>query len=306
MGVCRHSRNERLHGVRVLVLGSNGFIGARFVKMFSDKYEIVAESYDGSRRDHDCTIYDNALSILEACKPAAIVNLAGKSYHTATNDADIYESNLLIQLNVHEACARLRIRPKIVLCSSSAVYASSRDPVEEHSPCAPVNTYAKAKYMQERIALSYHPEQHVVIARLFNVVGPFQNRDFFIPSIIDRLVRYKKKEAATVPLKTLNAMRDFVYINDVCGALSTLIERGAPGEVYNVCCGSGVSIQNVIDAVVEMLELSDVVLDVKEDFVKEGISYQVGSNKKLLKLGWTPLYSIKDSLEAIIREEYGS
>jgi nucleoside-diphosphate-sugar epimerase len=292
--------------VRVLVLGSNGFIGARFVKMFSDRYEIVAESFDGSQPDHDCARYDAAISIIDGCKPAVIVNMAGKSYHTAANDADIYESNMLIQLNVHEACARLRVHPTIILCSSGAVYASSREPVDEHAPCEPVNTYAKAKYMQERIALSYHPEQHVVIARLFNVIGPFQNRDFFIPSLIDRLVRFKKKEAATVPLKTLNAMRDFVHVSDVCDALGTLIEKGAPGEAYNVCSGIGVPIQQVIDNVVRMLELSDVVLDVREDHVKDGIGYQVGSNKKLLKLGWTPQHTIGDSLAAIIREEYGS
>ena len=292
--------------MRVLVLGSNGFIGSRFVRLFSDQYEIVAESYDGSQPGHDCTIYENAASIVDACRPDAIVNLAGKSYHTASGEADMYESNLLVQLNVHEACSRLRLRPAILLCSSSAVYASSTDPVDERAPCAPANTYAKAKYIQERIALSYHPAQPVVIARLFNVIGPFQNPEFFVPSIIHRLVRYQKKEAPTVPLKTLNAMRDFVYIDDVCGALDALVKRGAPGETYNVCGGIGISIQRVIDIAAGKLGIADLVLDAREDSVKEGISYQVGSNTKLLALGWKPRYTIEDSLEAIIREEYGT
>jgi nucleoside-diphosphate-sugar epimerase len=292
--------------VRVLVLGSNGFIGARFVAMFSDAYEIIAEQYDGSRPDHDCTKYENALRIIDSSGPAAIVNMAGKSYHTAADDADIYESNILVQLNIHEACSRLRVSPAIVMCSSSAVYASSTDPVDEGSPCAPANTYARAKYVQERIALSYDPEQPVVIARLFNVVGPFQHRDFFIPTLLDRLVRYKRKEAATVPLKTLNAMRDFIHIDDVCMALAALVERGAPGEIYNVCSGSGVSIRSVIDISAGMLGLDEIALDVKDDFVREGINYQVGSNEKLLALGWAPRFTITDSLEAVIREEYGS
>lgn len=253
----------------------------------------------------DLTAYDEVLAILSKCKIDAVLNLAGKSYHKTQNDAEIYESNLLIQLNLHEAINQLGINPKIIFCSTSAVYKSSLKPVDENSFCLPRNSYAKAKYIQERIGLSYHQKQYVVIARLFNVIGPFQSKNFFIPAIIDRVIRYKNNEITAVKLKTLNAMRDFIYIKDVCSALSFLIEKGERGKIYNICTGEGIYIEGIIKILKEILNISELPLEPEGNYVVEGIDYQVGSNKKMRELGWAPEYSINDSLKEIVKEEYG-
>jgi GDP-4-dehydro-6-deoxy-D-mannose reductase len=210
---------------------------------------------------------------------------------------------LLIQLNVHEAIAELNLAPKIVLCGSSAVYRSSSKEVTEKSRCLPITSYARAKYLQERVALSYSPRQHVTIARLFNVIGPFQSRRYFVPSAIDKIVRYKNREIPKVELTTLNAMRDFVYLDDVCSALALLVKQGANGEVYNVCKGEGVTIATVIDILKELLQVPELCVASKDDRARRGISYQVGSNCKLRGLGWAPRYEMRESLRRIIDAE---
>ena len=292
--------------MRLFVLGSTGFIGKRFVRMFSDTYEIVTE-IDGEKPEFvDLTSYEAMLKYLDEFRPHAILNLAGKSYHTARDDADIYESNILVQLNLHEAIGNLKLNPKIVLCSSSAVYRSSTDPVEERFPCLPRNTYAKAKYVQERIGLSYHPRQHVVVARLFNVIGPHQSKDFFIPAVIERLMKFRNGETKEVRLKTLNAMRDFIFVDDVCSALGALIDKGTSGEIYNICSGRGASIHEVIELLKGIMGMSSVPLSAEDEFVREGINYQVGSDGKIRELGWSPSYDLRDSFATIVREEYGA
>jgi GDP-4-dehydro-6-deoxy-D-mannose reductase len=274
--------------------------------MFSDRYEIVTE-LDGLNTPFlDLTPYETTLRVLNACKPEAVLNLAGMSYHTARNDAEIYESNVLVQLNLHEAARELRLDPRIVVCSSSAVYRSSKDPVDEGARCLPANSYAKAKYVQERVALSYAPRQNVVIARLFNVIGPRQSKEFFLPAIIERILAYRRGETPTVRLKTLNAIRDFIFIDDACAALSTLVEKGLRGETYNVCTGAGTSIGEVLEHLKSILGIAELALEPRDDCVKEGINYQVGTNKKMLDTGWSPAYDVRKSFETIILEEYGN
>jgi nucleoside-diphosphate-sugar epimerase len=296
---------ERSFRVKLLVLGSTGFIGKRFVEMFSGRYEIVTELDGRDEAFIDLIPYDRMRGVLEALRPEAVLNLAGMSYHTARNDAEIYESNVIVQLNLHEAAGELGLSPRVVVCSSSAVYRSSRAPVDEGARCLPANTYARAKYVQERVALGYHPPQHVVVARLFNVIGPRQSTAFFLPAIIERILQYKRGETRSVWLKTLGAMRDFIFVDDVCTGLATLVDRGASGEIYNVCTGTGTSIGEVIDHLRRMLGIAELPLEPQDDSVREGIDYQVGSNKKMLDAGWSPAYDVSKSLEAIM-EEYGN
>ncbi|MFA4947470.1 MAG: NAD-dependent epimerase/dehydratase family protein [Candidatus Krumholzibacteriia bacterium] len=292
--------------MKLFVLGSTGFIGKRFVRMFSGVYEIVTELAGRDRAFVDLTSYDTMLKFLDAHRPSAILNLAGKSYHSAGNDADIYESNVLVELNLHEALDHLNLDSKIVSASSSAVYRSSADPVDEGSPCLPANTYARAKYVQERVGLSYHPRHRVVIARLFNVIGPHQSKDFFIPAIIERLMKFRSGETKDVQLKTLNAVRDFIFVDDACDALRALVDGGASGEIYNVCSGRGISIPEVIEALKDILNISTVPLVARDEFVKEGINCQSGANRKMREIGWSPSFDVRKSLETILREEYGT
>lgn len=290
---------------KLLVLGAGGFIGRRFVESFGDRYDIVPVVSDADGRNPDLSVYAELFPILEEHRPDAVLNLAGKSYHSSGEDAGIYESNIMVELNLHEAVARLGIDAKTVFCSSSAVYGSSSEPVGEDTPCMPVNTYARSKYIQERVASSYHPGQQIVIARLFNVIGPGQNERFFVPTLIGRVLEYRDGTSDTVSLKTLNAMRDFIYIDDVCGALNLLIERGESGEVYNVCTGAGASIEKVIEILRRLLDIPELPVTTRDDRVKEGIDYQVGSRAKIGELGWFPRFDLERSLEAILREEHG-
>jgi nucleoside-diphosphate-sugar epimerase len=105
-------------------------------------------------------------------------------------------------------------------------------------------------------------------ARLFNVIGPFQNENFFIPTLIRRVLKFKNNEIAEVPLKTLNAMREFIYIDDVCSAIDVLIEKGESGGIYNVCSGEGASIEKVIEIIKKLLNTPELPVNTADDHVR--------------------------------------
>jgi nucleoside-diphosphate-sugar epimerase len=296
---------QRFQRVKLFVLGSTGFIGQRFVGVAPEGFEIVSEIDPANPAFVDLTRYETMLRWLDDLRPDAVLNLAGKSYHTAANDADIYESNVLVELNLHEAIDALKLSPTVVVASSSAVYRGSAEPVDEDASCLPAGTYGRAKYVQERVGLSYRPRQRVIVARLFNVIGPRQSRDFFLPAVIERLVRFKNGETKEVALKTLEATRDFIYVDDACRALAAIVARGADGEIYNVCSGKGTSVGEAIEILRGVFGLARVPLAPRDDSVKEGVARQIGSNRKLRGLGWSPSFDIERAIETIVREEYG-
>ena len=145
-----------------------------------------------------------------------------------------------------------------------------------------------------------------MIARLFNVIGPHQSKDFFIPAIIERLMKFRNGE--TERRAAENAQRDaglHIRRRRLRRAPRARRREGASGEIYNVCSGRGVSIREVIEALKDILNIPTVPLVARDEFVKEGINYQTGANRKMREIGWSPSFDIRKSLETILREEYG-
>ena len=88
-----------------------------------------------------------------------------------------------------------------------------------------------------------------------------------MPAVIDRMISYKNNKITAVKVKTLNAMRDFIYINDVCSALNVLLEKGVSGEIYNVCTGRGTYIEEAIKILKELLNILELPLEVERNDV---------------------------------------
>jgi GDP-4-dehydro-6-deoxy-D-mannose reductase len=89
--------------------------------------------------------------------------------------------------------------------------------------------------------------QHVVTVRPFNHIGPGQSPNFAVSALSKRIVDAERAGAAEIPVGNLSARRDFTDVRDVVRSYRMLIESGAPGEIYNVCSGRDVSIQEIAD-----------------------------------------------------------
>src|SRR5690606_15469175 len=112
-------------------------------------------------------------------------------------------------------------------------------PITEEQPLRPVSPYAASKCAADHVALQAFlgHDQQVIRARPFNHLGPGQTDRFVAPALAGRVARNELTGEEVVQVGNLSPKRDFTDVRDVVRAYRLLVERGTPGEVYNVCSG---------------------------------------------------------------------
>jgi GDP-4-dehydro-6-deoxy-D-mannose reductase len=120
-------------------------------------------------------------------------------------------------------------------------------PLDELTPTAPLTPYAASKLAAEALvgqAFRGHG-QEVIVVRPFNHIGPGQMPNFAVPALAKRIVDADRQGDSSIAVGNLAARRDFTDVRDVVKAYRLLIESGTPGEVYNVCSGHDVAIEEI-------------------------------------------------------------
>jgi GDP-4-dehydro-6-deoxy-D-mannose reductase len=137
---------------------------------------------------------------------------------------------------------------RVVIPSSSLIYAAADVPLTEDCPLLPSNPYALSKLAQELVGIENTGGPLVLVARAFNHIGPRQD-PFFAASGFARRVadieagRWKPE----MQVGNLDACRDLTDVRDTVRAYRAIAERGRPGRAYNVCSGRAVAIGEVLD-----------------------------------------------------------
>lgn len=252
-------------------------------------------------------------SLLEAQPPDVIFHLAGVSYQPAAGADLAYAlaTNVGGLVNLLEGVRPLRdagrIDPVVLAIGSGEQYGrhdASDLPLAETAEQRPVTFYAATKQAQEAFALAAHRVAglRIVCTRSFNHSGRGQARQFLLPSLVER-ARAAKRDGQPVRIGNTDVTRDFLHVEDVVSAYISLVSRGRPGEVYNVCSGVGV---RVGDLAAEVLAAAGVRSPLEVDPALQravDVPMLVGSNAKLrAATGWTPVKSrsaiIQDLLDA--------
>ena len=186
-------------------------------------------------------------------------------------------------------------RARIVVGSSAGVYGNpQRLPIDEGHPCAPVNGYGSTKLAAERLALRHGGE--VVVARIFNVVGPGQSEDHVCGRLAARLAG--ARTAITLEVGPLRPTRDFIDVRDVGAALLLAADRAAPGTTVNVASGVEISVGEVLSTLVRLANVE--VRVVERDDVAPGVPRSVADVTRLRQLGFQPLHGIERSLRDLV------
>jgi GDP-4-dehydro-6-deoxy-D-mannose reductase len=176
-------------------------------------------------------------------------------------------------------------------------------PISEDTPLRPLSPYAASKVAQEYLALQYALGHGlpVVRTRTFNHTGPGRGAVFAESSFARQIadIQAGRREPRIV-VGNLDAVRDFSDVRDVVGAYALLVERGAPGEVYNVCSGRGVRIGFVLE---RLVALSGVKVEIREEQAllrQADIPFLVGDYGRLRALGWSPEIPLDRSLADLL------
>jgi len=226
-----------------LILGSQGFIGAKLVGLLQGQgHKILtlnkSEFLDEIRL---ISVLENTDVIIN-CIGAANV---GSSY---TNTSDDFESNVVVIKNVLEVLRRHSLQHiKLVNLSSAAVYGNPQKlPVKESDPALPLSPYGYHKYMAELLIKEYAAcfGLKTVSMRIFSAYGNGQKKLL----LWDLHKKIQKSNAKIVLFGTGNESRDFIHIEDISQQILLAINNADfLGEAINVANGREVKISEIVE-----------------------------------------------------------
>lgn len=301
---------------KILVTGSNGFVASYLVtalKELGDEVvgvDIVPAPITPVDRYHPCNLTDASAvrTVLEAERPDAIVHLAavssvGRSWEVPV---DTFVNNTGIFLNIAESVRSLDLKTRILSVGSSEEYGDAPPedmPLAETHPLAPCSPYAVARVSQEQLSLLYAKGfgVDVVMTRSFNQFGPGQRLNFFVPSMVRQILDGRDRGGiVNIVAGDLSIIRDFLDVRDAVSAYVLLLEKGMPGEVYNVCSGTGRRLREVIETAAGLLGV-EVSITLDPARVRPADNRMIiGDNSKLKALGWTCEYDFKATLRDML------
>lgn len=302
--------------MRVLVTGGAGFIGSNFVHYLletTDHHVVTLDSltYAGTTEnlsevlDHERhrfvegDIRDEALvgDLVEDCD--VIVNFAAESHV----DRSIQDAEPFVSTNVDGTRTLLDAAlehdlDSFVQISTDEVYGTIESgSVDEDAPLDPRNPYSATKASADLLALSYHTTHGlpVIVTRSSNNYGPYQHREKLIPKFITRAAA-----GETLPVYGDGSnVREWLYVEDNCRAIMTVLENGTPGEVYNIGSGTELTNIDVTERIIEMVDGSEDQIEFVEDRPGHDQRYSLDATK-LRSLGWEPERSFEDGLKQTV------
>ncbi|HIC94455.1 MAG TPA: SDR family oxidoreductase [Anaerolineae bacterium] len=257
----------------------------------------------------DLRDYDFVSSVLARTRPDLIFHLAAQAFVPASwrDPWDTLESNIRSQLNVLRAAVELGLEAKVLVVGSNEEYGLVRPedlPLRETAPLRPDNPYGVSKVAQDMLGLQYRLSHglHTVRVRPFNHIGPRQSERFVASAFAKQIAEVEANlRPPVIRVGNLSAKRDFTDVRDVVRAYWLILNRGEPGEVYNIGSGVPRSIRELLDI---LLGLSKVEISVKQDPSRlrpsdVPISY-CDFTKLRERTGWQPTIPFEESLRDVL------
>ena len=211
-----------------------------------------------------------------------------------------------------QAVLALRLKARILVVSSAGIYGAAGgtgEPLDEDRPFLPANPYSVSKVTQDMLALQYFLSHYAHHPRpAFNHIGPRQSGGFVAADFASQIAAIEAGCRARDVRRQPAAERDFTDVRDVVRAYYLLLDKGEPGEAYNICSGKAYSIQYLLDT---LLSFSTATIEVRPDPARmrpSDVPRRVGDASKLRRCtGWMPAIPFEQTLLDILndwRERY--
>jgi GDP-4-dehydro-6-deoxy-D-mannose reductase len=291
-----------------LVTGASGFVGRHLVAHLTESGDEVI-GIDRATDGVDITDATAVAEVIDRIRPSVIYHLAGWADVGGSWRAPVeaFRANAEGTLNVLGAATEAGVE-RVLSVSSADVYgivAPDELPLTEDSPLRPASPYAASKVAADFLGLQAWLGRKLPVLRVraFNHLGPGQTDKFVAPALASRIARAERDGGDVLEVGDLSARRDFTDVRDVVRAYRLLIEHGEPGEVYNVCSGVDLAVQDLAD---ELLALATVPLR----FVTDGALLRPvelpvlrGSHDRLsAATGWEPAIPMATTLADLLAD----
>jgi len=310
--------------MKVLVTGVTGFAGSHLVDyiLTLPGVEVMGilrwrgrteniEHFMDRVRLVECDLRDasSVRDVLGELKPDRIFHLAAQSFvptsWTAPTESLI--TNVIGQLNIFEAVKKLHIMPRIQLACSSEEYGmvyESELPIRESNPLRPLSPYAVSKVGQDMLGYQYFMSYKIPVIRTrgFNHEGPRRGPVFVCSDFAKQIADIEKgRRAPVVRVGNLDARRDFTDVRDVVRAYWLSLEKGEPGEVYNICSGKCWTIRAMLDMLLGMTKAKITIESDAARMRPSDVPVLLGDATKFRKAtGWEPAIPFEQTLRDLL------
>jgi GDP-4-dehydro-6-deoxy-D-mannose reductase len=309
---------------RVLVTGVTGFVGSHLVDYMLSRgdCEIFGIQRWRSRTENiehfidritllECDLRDasSTRDTLENVRPDWVFHLAAQSFVPTSwlAPTESLTTNILGQVNLFEAVRRLNLKCRIQLACSSEEYGMvypNEIPIRETNPLRPLSPYAVSKVAQDMLGYQYWMSWKVdsVRTRAFNHEGPRRGPVFVASDFAKQIADIEKgRKPPVVQVGNLEAKRDFSDVRDIVRAYWLALEKGEPGEVYNIATGRAWTIRDVLDLLLSMTKTK---IEVRQDPARlrpSDVPILLGDATKFVKAtGWQPTIPFERTLQDML------
>ncbi len=310
--------------MRAFVTGSAGFVGRHLINylLAETDLEIVGTIYRRhpqppfhSPRVHleQLDLRDEAAvaEIIARWSPDFIFHLAGQSYVPVSwqHPWPTFDQNVHTQINLFRAVMAAKLPARMLVVGSGEEYGAIHPedlPIHEETPLRPVSPYAVSKVAQDLLGWQYHRSHglHTVRVRPFNHIGPGQNEMFVASSFAKQVAMIEAGlQEPVLRHGNLEAKRDFTDVRDTVRAYWMILNQGTVGDVYNVGSGRAVSIQQLLDLLLEMSKVP-IRTEIDPDRMRPSdIPVIVCDARKLQQTtGWQPEIPLEQTLADILND----
>ena len=321
---------------KILVTGGAGFIGSNFVHYILRNYSDIqvvnldALTYAGNLANLESVqddprytfvkgdIRDRELigKLFETYRFDTVVNFAAESHvdRSITEPEIFLTTNIIGTQTLLDAAKRAwKVEPdnkysreyipgvKYLQVSTDEVYGAlgKTGMFTETTPLSPNSPYSASKASADMIVRAYHETfgLPVNITRCSNNYGPYQFPEKLIPLMINNCLCEK-----TLPVYGDGMqIRDWLYVEDHCSAICTVLEKGAVGEVYNIGGNNEKANIEIVKLLIQSLNKSEDLIAYVQDRPGHDRRYAIDNTKITTQLGWSPAYTFEAGIKKTIQ-----
>ena len=306
----------------MVITGGAGFIGSNLVHYWMSRHaedEVVAVdalTYAGRRESladlegtpqfsfRHANIGDSAAMEAAVEGTDLVINLAAESHNDRAirNPLPFVTTNVLGTAVLLEACRKQEV-PRFHHVSTDEVYGSLslEEPTRfsEESPYRPRGPYSASKAGSDHLVRAWSETYglHATISNCGNNFGPYQFPEKLIPLAITRLIRN-----LPVPLYGDGRnVRDWIYVEDHCAAIDTIVHEGRVGSTYLVSAEQEMSNRTVIDHLLRLFGRGPEAIEFVPDRPAHDRRYGLNPSRLKRELGWSAHHTFGEALASTVR-----
>lgn len=301
--------------LKLFITGIGGLAGRALAKyVLSKNYSVGGTIHKNLPKDYnyqtlleyytvDLKNLDETKKVFKDFQPDVVIHLAGKAFGRLDNQTinpHSYTENMTIFQNVLTAIKNLSNTPRFILTSGCLVYSTATSNLisEIHPKFLPKidpkkEPYRAGKLDQERILAEEKIDY--VIARPTQFTGPGKIKgtiEWYLAQDVSEIIAGKTKQITV--MNKLSEI-DLLDVRDLANAILTLTEKGLTGEVYHICSGVPITVEQLAKTFLEVVGFNPSRYTTKSTGIEQ-TNYFRFSSAKINNLGWFPKHTLQEAL----------